>query len=198
MAWLTLQTARQLADNGTQNIEVALALASANDWREGLAWYSRASAQADSVRTQVCPWVDHRTFVGIVAIVSPNNSWDKTIAYAADYFCSGNIYATQAQREKIRLWLQGEWVWSEKTGPKILSFFSNLNRPRTSLDVTVDRHAIRAWLGATLAPSYPDRIGVNHKTYNLIAESYRTVARQYNILPSQLQAIVWLYARREL
>jgi hypothetical protein len=136
--------------------------------------------------------------VGIVAIVSPNNSWDTTIAYAADYFRGENIYATQAQREKIRLWLQGEWVWSEKTGPKILSFFSNLARPRTSQDVTVDRHAIRTWLGASVAASYPDRIGVNHKTYNLIAESYRTVARQYNILPSQLQAVIWLWARRAL
>jgi len=198
MAWLTLQTARQLADNGPQNLDRALALASAQDWREGLTWYSNASAQADHVRAQVCPWVDHRTFCGVVAIVSPNNSWDVTIRYAADYFEYKRIYATDNQKEKIRLWLKGEWVWSEKTGPKILSFFSNLSRPRTSTDVTIDRHAIRAWLGASVARSYPDRIGVNYKTYNLIAESYRTVARQYDILPSQLQAVVWLWARRAL
>jgi hypothetical protein len=198
MAWLTLESARSLADNGTQNLVVALASASASDWREGLAWYQLASDQADYWRKQVCPWVDHRTFCGVVAIVSPNNSWDVTIRYAADYFEYKRIYATDNQKEKIRLWLQGEWVWDEKTGPKILSFFSNLSRPKTSLDVTIDRHCIRAWLGASVAAAYPDRIGVNYKTYNLIAESYRTVARQYDILPSQLQAVVWLWARRVL
>ena len=82
-------------------------------------------------------------------------------------------------------------------GHKVKSFASNLLRPFTPGAVTIDRHAYSILLARPTSDQERkilSRVG----TYQLLAGVFRSVAREFDLLPHELQALTWVYYRKQL
>jgi len=73
-----------------------------------------------------------------------------------------------------------------RQAPKTWAFWQNLWRPYNHYPVTLD-----SWMFQ--AHGLPANAGL--RTYNALADAYRTVARDLELVPNQLQAIVWLHVK---
>ena len=73
------------------------------------------------------------------------------------------------------------------TAPKTWAFWQNLWHPHDPQPVTLDSWMFRAH-------GLPDstRLG----TYQALADAYRAVAAELDLIPNQLQAIVWLHIKQ--
>jgi len=76
---------------------------------------------------------------------------------------------------------------------KTYNFFNNILNPDSPDYITIDGHAINA---------YYNKLGIvenkyfTPKYYDKIANSYKRIAKKFNLLPNQFQAIVWLTFKR--
>lgn len=201
MAWLSLKTTQELAPQGLHNLQLSLHKSTMQEFDQGMDWYALASNQIELTRKSHFPWLTKEKFVGLVAIFSPNMSWESNIMAVKEFLLSQRVIATRQTTVAAKKWLNDSYEFSLKTAPKTANFFNNLLDPYSADHVTIDRHAIRAWLGPIHANMFSGdgngRIGLNYKSYNIIASHYKEVAEHYEILPNQLQAITWLVARRQ-
>lgn len=78
-------------------------------------------------------------------------------------------------------------------GKKTRSFYFNITEPYWDKPVTVDGHMIAAWSGKQLTMKEAVRQRI---PYNMIAEDIRVLAREVNLLPNQVQAILWFTRKR--
>jgi hypothetical protein len=74
------------------------------------------------------------------------------------------------------------------------NFYLNIYHPGLEYPVTIDRHAFDAFLG--MDSGIQDRpIDVSlldgDQVYDVIADTYRSLAQEMGVLPHQLQAVVW-------
>jgi hypothetical protein len=76
---------------------------------------------------------------------------------------------------------------------KTFNFFQNLLNPDNPDYVTIDGHGINIYYGKT---GMVKNKHFTDKYYYRIAKAYKKVAKKYNLLPNQLQAIVWLSFKR--
>ena len=200
MPWLDIKSARELSQYGIQNLQLALHKSTMGEFDSGMDWYELAKESIEVMRKYHFPWYSASQVTGIVAILSPNLHWESNIQAMKEFMVSQRVLATKQATSAAKKWLQDQYQFNFKTGPKISNFYHNLMDPKDPNYVTIDRHAIRAWLGPIHARRFDDdhgRIGLNHKSYQIIAEHYKEVASHYDILPNQLQAICWQVARRQ-
>lgn len=88
------------------------------------------------------------------------------------------------------LWiLQG---YDALTGEKVLSFYENLIRFADSSKVTVDSHAVLAWMGIHEAVAAT----FDYRFYSVISADYARLAEIMHVSPLEAQAIVWIVRRR--
>lgn len=200
MPWLDINSTKELAQYGIQNLQLALHKSTMKEFDEGMDWYECAKNRIELTRRSNFPWISTNKVIGIVAILSPNLHWESNIEAMEEFFVSQRVIATKQVTLAAKSWMIDQYQFSFKTGPKISNFYHNLLDPQDPNYVTIDRHAIRAWLGPMHARRFDDqcgRIGLNWKSYNIIAEHYKEVSGHYGILPNQLQAICWQVARRQ-
>ena len=76
--------------------------------------------------------------------------------------------------------------------PKISAFYRNITAPDDAHAVTVDTWAARIWIGDCEAPA----VRISSKESARIQSDYRAAARLCDVLPQELQAIVWIGAHR--
>jgi hypothetical protein len=89
------------------------------------------------------------------------------------------------------LWiLQGHYT--ALSGEKVLSFYENLARFADSQKVTVDSHAVLAWMGICT----PLSATFDYRFYSVIEADYTRLAEIMRISPLEAQAIVWIVRRR--
>jgi len=81
-------------------------------------------------------------------------------------------------------------------GRKTFNFFMNLLNPCNPNYVTIDGHMVSVWLGRRILLKSKEA-SLTAKKYTLIAEDYKTVARELGILPNQLQAVCWMAWKRK-
>lgn len=74
-------------------------------------------------------------------------------------------------------------------GPKVTRFYRNIRSPESSVDVTIDRHAINALVGRTTDDS--ERSTLRGMRYETAVAAYLKVAEELGLRPWQLQAVVW-------
>ena len=194
MSWLSIQAATDLRPSFVRNLQIAYHSATMAEFDEGHQWYEVNSLLCRQAAKEL--QIDSNSFCKIVAIVSPAVPWGENISVAKEVVEGRNTVITTANYTKARKAMIGDCDISPKTAAKTYNFYNNLIAPSDPSFVTIDRHAIRACLGASNMQAYKGAIGVDYKTYNMLAETYFELASHYGVLANQVQAVTWLYAKR--
>jgi len=183
------------------NIRKVYATATPEEITAGLAWYNVAHLFCIGLAEEYDTDLD--TAAGVVAAISPRLSWNLNLAYAERIFATGDAPLLGLSKGKALAILGGQTVGSvlqapkgkPTSGQKVRAFYDNIRFTDDSTAVTIDRHAydIAAGLeGSDATRKVLDRVGV----YEEVANLYREVAAELDILPHQLQAITWIAWRR--
>lgn len=192
MAWTPIEELLPPVKIIHRNILDTYLSANAAERRTGLAWYKTAHEFALKIS---CGEIEKGA--GIIACYSPQKSWIENSFLAARTFeqgyASGHTKAVVAKADRI---LAGEPALDVLGGQKVRSFYKAICNPNDPHVVVVDRHAFDvAWGKVTddLSRKVLERVG----GYNLVAETYRTVGQQLQMIPSHLQATTWIRWKRE-
>lgn len=163
----------------------------ASDWQRSAAdWYWEAQAQCFARADHLD--VDRKTFVWMVAALSPSCRWSKNIKAAEEIVRFGKTgYSYPINREKaLRIYETGDL--SILTGDKVTRFAESIWDPETTAStVVVDIWATRAWLGQWWG-MLPAPRGI---AYEMIEHDYKQAAKQVGLWPGSFQAIIWTVVR---
>lgn len=178
----------------------------------GHEWYDKAHDVANTVGRG-----DVRKGAGIIAALSPMNSWERNIAEAHELTRTGNVASAllPANVDKARRIHEGEDPDKVLGGNKVKSFYQNMSDPSNPEPVTIDRHAHdiaigRPFVGAgggkaksniTTGPSghvpMTEDLGLGSiGRYKHFVHAYRHAAGELNIdVPHKVQATTWVTHR---
>lgn len=179
-------------------------LSSIEEIKDGLTWYAEANSYAKELAIRFNISISQS--VGIIAAFSPQSGWIENKRYALTFLYTPNLRVrSQVQTDKANhiLKLTNETdIYNALSicdkAFKTKAFFLNIANPDVDGDVTIDRHAIASCI------QHPDNVSAldgsyGHLTkpqYEFFQRCYIKAAKQANILPHQLQAIVWVTYRR--
>lgn len=153
------------------------------------AWYDDAHQFAQDLADEY--GTDFRTVAGVLAATSPNTGWlqnKQRTAHLVSCHKGGSPLSGHFKFVLLKsgLILQGYEPLDILRGPKERAFFQNIAEPDRPGPVTIDRHALNI-SHPTLNYKQLARPGV----YEQVAATYRTAARQRDVLPHQVQAVTW-------
>ena len=159
----------------------------------GMTWYKQANEYAHQLNVKHGLGITKT--VGILAALSPNNKWARN-KIDADLFISNPSLDTKVctfmgQREKALAIYHSNGCPLEieciLNGVKTVNFFNNILFHEDCDRVTVDMWAFRS-------------VGAEEKLKNVkgVTQAYKEVAKELNIQPHQLQAVVWGVIRGSL
>lgn len=167
-----------------------LAQSTPENYQRGLAWYEVAHLHAQALSDEfelplfkVC---------GVIAALSPNNKWERNLIdtrlFLANPSLDTKVCTFLGQRKKaLRILLDASKPSEVKAilgGRKTISFYSNIYKFNTSKEVTVDLWMFRI-----------GELKKAKKNYEVISDAVLEVSQENNMLPHQLQAIVWSVVR---
>lgn len=167
---------------------------STSDRFDGMAWYSNARVLAETLSPN-----NVSRGAGVIAALSPMTSWPLNVKRATEVFDTGTTKGLSKNVAKAERIFQGEDALDVLSGDKVRAFYLNIMGDHSVDAVTIDRHAIDVACG--IVQSDADRAkAIRGKA------GYRTVANMYveaasiigDLSPAQLQAIVWVYWRRNV
>jgi len=172
-------------------------LATSAERIEGLYWYNNARMSACDLSAKYK--LPFPVCCGVIAILSPGMPWVKNVEYAelviqmalAGFEPSDYKVATYGNNKTKahKLVLTGDL--SLVSGDKVSSFYENILDPMSQA-VTVDRHAIKAWLGFQGGGG----VHIPPKLYPRVAEDYRKAAQTIGVTASGFQAVCWVVYKR--
>jgi hypothetical protein len=183
-----------------ENILKTLRRADAIDRAEGLVAYLRYNVVMQSI-------ADHyayplRPVVAAFCALSPNNDYVGNLRSLVTVVAGhklgvepGSIVVSTYGHCKDRAltYLDGVDFLAKTKGPKIRAFYMNIVEPDNPAYVTIDGHMVGVWAGERL--TMKEAITTRFK-YREIAEGFNLVAECCQILPNQLQAILWFTQKR--
>jgi hypothetical protein len=184
----------------TDNILRAYVLADDSDINDGIDWYGRALELA----IELDP-TNPRRAVGIIAVLSPMTSWPMNVRRAREVYATGTTSGLTNNVRKAERIFNGENPDDVVSGEKVTSFFHNILGDDAR--VTVDRHAIDCAYGKVQTNEERSKAIKSTKArdgYGIIRDAYKHVAQIISnetgkvITGAQLQAIVWVYWRRNV
>jgi hypothetical protein len=187
-------------DQATDTILEWFNLASEDEIARGSAWYDQAHQYALALAEK------HDTNLaiaaGVISALSPGTTWERNLVDASAVFIQGQeatVSSYGRNKTKALALIAGDIspdnAFSE-AGYKTLQFWRNIVSPDVAGPVTIDRHCTRAALGAELHPNVAIHWSRHPRKYERIQLAYQLAADQAELLPHQLQAIVWLVFRR--
>jgi hypothetical protein len=165
--------------------------ASPTDLSEGRGWYQYARYQCSILSED--SGIEIRRVVYAVAALSPMLKWEKNIA-AARAVINGarkvpGVFDINVEKALHILYDETDWErWL--SGNKVRSFAANILGDEDA--ATIDTWMWRVWAGADLQAAPP----ALDKVYWQIAADYREAARLVGLTTRELQAVVWVAARR--
>lgn len=148
--------------------------------------------------------VDIRKVTAVFVALSPNNSYDKNIrslATVLDGFVKGTplelikVSTYKHCRDRAYSYLAGVEFDQPNRGLKILSFYKNILNPSDKNWVTVDGHIKALYVDQELTMK---EALVGKREYREIDKALKEVACEKNLIPNQLQAILWFTRKRVL
>lgn len=187
----------------TQNIRdmynYATEILTWDEYNSAMHWYDEAQNEA----TKIAERLDMPVYivVGVMAALSPNNKWERNIVNAEELckaFQDGqgmdSVKVSTYHKMKEKAWNIltefGDYdrVVEQLKGQKIVAFFRNIMGED---DITIDGHARNIY--------YNERVGltdaktsIGKKEYAKLQEEYLTVAKEFDMLGRQMQAITWV------
>lgn len=157
-----------------------------------MTWYASAMALADSLTPG-----DSSKGAGIIAALSPMTSWPENIKKATMLVETGTTYGLPANVEKAKRILAGENPLDVLGGLKVRAFYLNILGENSAETVTIDRHAIDVAHGRVMSDDERAPWFGKRKNAELV-QAYLNVANSLEMTGAQLQAIVWVYWRRNV
>lgn len=183
----------------TRNITSVFRSADAELIAEGIAWYADANRIADALATKY--EVPMHVSAGVLAALSPLNSWGNNVNIAARMLASGGTLDSgylKANLAKAREIIASGSL-AALSGLKVTNFYASIISAGAE-GVTIDRHA---WCIAHNDRSRTNDIPkLSAKRYAEIADKYRRAAvilsKEYNmpLSPAVVQAVTWVVWRR--
>ena len=183
------------------NILKAFDSASNDDIAHGAGWYDGARALAESLDP-----ANVRRGAGVIAALSPMLSWPQNLLRAKEVFETGTTRGLSRNVAKAVRIYNGEDPIDVLSGEKVRSFFHNIMGDDEG--VTIDRHAIDIAYGRVMSDK--ERAEAVKRTkardgYAILRQAYLDAAAilsgpeyGYDLSGAQLQAIVWVYWRRNV
>lgn len=170
------------------NIHEILIQSTLDEYERGLCWYNKALSFCSDLSDEVnVPLINT---IGVVSSLSPKCSWERNQEIARLYF-NGIYKHTGTQIDKCKR-IEKATKYHEISnilgGLKTRNFFGNILYPNDKYHVVIDTHVIKATTGI-----YTDRI-TNYQYIKLKA-LLQQAAKDYNMIPSSLQSILWLVYR---
>jgi hypothetical protein len=164
----------------------------------GRAWYAEAYAQAAAIGSQHGYPVT--VAAAVIAALSPSVAWRRNLEQAAQVLDAVRRGWTPAQVgltaypvcKKRAFAIARTGDVGLLAGPKTSAFFANIAWPDQAGPVTVDRHALRIWLGL----SESGAVTCSRRTYYAAVADYIAVAEAVGVLPHEVQAATWLTLAR--
>lgn len=181
------------------NILAVYNAATAEDLREGLAWYQTAHNWC-RVMAKGRPHLIRRN-AGIVAALSPLNGWGNNKRKAAEVISMrGKITVEKGKPNGIGLGKNVEKAIAIYNGAdpldilggdKVRAFYQTILDPQGDIDPVIDRHAFDIAVGERTDEK---RRGILSRkgVYHDFAMAYREAAKIAGIGSAQMQAVTWI------
>lgn len=162
-------------------------------------WYDEAQDEA----RQIAERLDMPVYivVGVMAALSPNNKWERNIVNAYELckaFQDGqgmdSVKVSTYHKMKEKAWgiltEFGDYdrVIEQLKGQKIVAFFRNIMGED---DITIDGHARNIYYNEKVGLT-DAKTSIGKKEYAKLQEEYLTVAKEFDMLGRQMQAITWV------
>lgn len=151
----------------------------------GYYWYQRANAIAAGIAYEF--QLPLNKVIGVMAALSPNNKWERNIKDTRLFLeapsLETKVCTFKGQRLKalkILVAHDNAEIESILHGRKTISFFNNILNYQSNRVVTVDLWMFRI-----------AELPTSKANYEMISKAVKNVAVKNNLLPHQLQAIVW-------
>lgn len=185
----------------TRNVTAVFRTATAEEIDEGILWYADALNVSSALAVRHNVTVD--TAIGVIAALSPLNSWGNNINLAARVLkgkgeeTRGGLGKNILKANRI---IKGEDPMGVfRTSHKVRNFYLSI-RSMGAEGVCVDRHAFDIAVNRRLTDE--TRPGLSGKRYDAVAETYvraaKILSREYDmrITPAQVQSVTWTVWRR--
>jgi hypothetical protein len=129
---------------------------------------------------------------------SRGNKHEVTLERIHGHFLKNGFKVSKADLRKV-LRLRGGFetadnVFRSTEARKQKNFYLNIYHPDLEHPVTIDRHAYDAFFGmdtGTQDRPIDQSLYDGDQVYDVVADTYRSLASELGILPHQLQAVVW-------
>lgn len=140
--------------------------------------------------------------IGAFAALSPNNDYMGNLRSLVTLLegirsrarvedCTVSTY--KACRNRAWLFLHGTDFLATTKGKKTRNFYLNILNPYDPDPVTIDGHMACIYAGQRMTMKEVVR---SRFRYEVVADAFRTVARDVDLLPNQLQAMLWFTWKR--
>jgi len=187
-------------EQATKNVAKYARKASKQNWTKGAQWYPEVNSFC-----RVLANYEHlplENVAGCVAALSPQCSWPEnlraTLALVKTRTTGPSLTLPRNQSKAFSIVHEGIKPEDVLGGLKVKAFYANILKPQHSKAVTIDTHAARAAFGIPdLTTKHLSWI-FRPKGNRLLQQAYKNVAKRYKVLPSTLQATVWLRVKDTL
>ena len=176
-----------------KNIETIYNRCTSDDINNGRTWYENAKSFSIYVAKKYD--VTELQSAGIIAALSPQKNWDVNMK-ATEKFIESNGKAsvhTGVQLSKASYILHNslmpEEVYNTLGGLKTKNFFYNIYNPDDKMSVTIDRHHLTVCYAE-------QKENCTDKQYEFLKKNTIIFANKINIIPSMLQATLWVCWKR--
>jgi len=176
-----------------KNIETIYSNCTSDDIINGRTWYE--NAKSFSIYLSKKYNVTEIQSAGIIAALSPQKSWDVNTKIAENFIESNGSASVhtgvQLAKSKHILYspLTKEEVYLTLGGKKTKNFFYNIYMPECKDFITIDRHHLNVCYAEDIK-------GCTDKQYEFLKENTSIFANKINMLPSILQATLWVCWKR--
>lgn len=177
--------------------------ADADTLREGLSWYLDAHNVSRTMGARRD--VYHARNAGIIAALSPNNSWTNNKAMAQRLISMRGRVAVEIGKPngigiganvlKAVAIYNGAEPLDVLGGFKVRAFYETILDPFADIDPVIDRHAFDIAVGKRHGNMKRDPLK-RRGVYAEFAKAYRIAAREAGISPAQMQAVTWTQWRK--
>jgi len=166
---------------------------SMRDFTDGMRWYAEARQVAQVMSAHIGEKITIEQAAAVIAVLSPAQKWERQsreMVRIVDLWHKGHDWRNVRygfKRNLAKAWRIMDGDPTALVGYKVQAFWQNIIG---CMDyVTVDRWSLRVAIGHTVTTVKP-------VDYPVLVQCFRKVAKQVGLSPRDLQAILWVWARR--
>lgn len=176
-----------------KNLDLIYQQCTFDDFNNGKTWYENAKSFSLDLSKKYN--VGEEKSAAIIAALSPQKSWEVNKKISEQFLMSGGSKSlhTKTQHSKAKTILEynlsSDQIPTILGGLKTINFYKNIYNPECEEALTIDRHHLNICYGEDVKVCTP-------KQYSFIKNNTTIFAKKIDIIPSRLQAILWVCWKR--